>query len=303
MPEFVQKIGSLLALAAAWTIGVAGATEGGASVYPAGVETVMPGLMPGSGGTLFLEFDNFYQANSLAGPTGQSLVPGFHLRVSAVAPKFVHNWGLHLLGGELVSSAAVPFLYEHLNAPFGKGSKSGVGNPDFGVADIAYHRGAWHWWYGVDVFTPGAQYDKGALLNIGQHNYATAPVGAFTYLPNGGRTELSSRVEYIVNFTDPATNYRSGHELIWEYDAMQSVTKKLAIGANGDYYQQTTDDLQNGLVLSGTRARSVMVGPEIRYHLGRTELILKYQKETLAQNKPCGNSFWFQIGLPLGHHE
>src|SRR5271165_7243699 len=89
---------------------VANAAEGGASVYPAGVETVLPGLTPGPGGTMFLQFDNFYMANGLANSKGQSEVPGFHLRVGAFAVKIVHNWGVHVLGGKLVSYVALPFL-------------------------------------------------------------------------------------------------------------------------------------------------------------------------------------------------
>ncbi len=292
----------MLAVSISSLLGITWATEGGVSVYPAGVETIMPGRMPGAGETLFLEFNNFYQANSLAGSAGQSLVPGFHLRVAAVAPKVVHNWGVHVFGGELVSSLALPVLYIHLDAPFGKAAKSGLANPDIGVDAVAYARGAWHWWYGLDVYAPGAQYNKNDLLNVGQHYFATAPEGAFTWLPHG-RTELSSKFQYIVNFTDPATQYRSGSEFVWEYAAMRNVTKKFAAGLNGDYYQQIHDDRQNGLILAGTRARSVTFGPEFKYHLGRTAMILKYEKEMLVENKPRGNSFWLQIGVPLGHRE
>ena len=195
----------MLAVSAVSMMGIAVAAENGVSVYPAGVETIMPGKMPGTGESLFLEFNNFYEANSLVGGTGQSLVPGFHLRVAAVAPKFIHNWGIHALGGELVSSLALPVVNEHLDAPFGKGDKAGLSNPDIGVAAVAYVKGSWHWWYGLDVYAPGAQYHKGDLLNIGQHYFATAPEGAFTWLPHAGRSELSSKFQYIVNFTDPAT--------------------------------------------------------------------------------------------------
>ena len=77
------------------------------------------------------------------------------------------------------------------------------------------------------------------------------PSGAFTYLPNHGRTEISSRLQYIVNYTDSATHYHSGNEFLWEYVAMQNVTKKLAIGANGYLYQQTTDDRLLGVIYAG----------------------------------------------------
>ena len=285
-------------------IGAAYGSEGGASVYPAGVETVMPGRTPAPGNTMFLEFNNFYDANELAGSNGRSLVPGFHLRVAAVALKLVHNWGLHLLGGTLVSTAALPMLDIHLSAPFGDQNKVGFGNADIENM-VAYSRGAMNFWYGLEVDTPGFSYTKNALVNIGQHNYGTAPAAAFSYLPHHARTELSSKVQYIVNYTDSATQYRSGNEFIGEFDGMQTVAKNLSVGGNGYFYKQTTNDLQDGSIyLDGNQGRNVAFGPEIRYHAGHFNLILKYQKDFLTENRPVGNSLWFQFGLPIGHpHE
>lgn len=290
----VAVLGTLISIPAS-------GSENGASVYPAGVETVMPGMMPPPGGTEFVEFSNFYQANMLVDGNGKSEVPGFHLRVGAVAPKVVRDWGVYLLGGYLVSSVALPVLYEHLSVPGLEASKSGLSNPDIGTA-LAYGRGNLHWWYGVDVYTPAPGFSKSDPLNIGQHNWAAAPSGAFSYVPRHAQTEISSKFQYIVNATDAATNYRSGNEFVWEFDGMQNVTKKLAIGTNGFYYQQTTNDLQNGLTAGdGNRGRDLGFGPELRYHMGRAALILKYERDFLVENRPAGNSFWFQLGLPIGH--
>jgi len=285
-------------------VGVANATELGASVYPAGVETVMPGMAPHPGGTMLLEFNDYYQANGLVDGKGHSEVPGFHLRVTAFAVKFVHNWGVHVLGGTLVSDAALPFLYEHLDGPFGSGCKTGFSNPDFQPVAVAYERGDLHWWYGLDAYTPGFEYSKKDLVNIGQHNFAVAPTSAFTYLP-AHSAELSSKFQYIVNGKDGDTQYRSGNEFLWEYAAMKNLSKKVAVGANGFYYQQTTGDLQNGMKAGpdGHRGRDVAVGPEIRCHFGHIALIAKYQRDTLVQNRPIGNQFWLQLGIPIGHGE
>ncbi len=298
------RLAATLFVAGIGAAGVVDAAENGVSVYPAGVETIMPGMMPPSGKTILLEFDNFYQANGLMDGKGHSLVPGFHLRVAAFAGKVVHNWGVKALGGVLVSSVAVPVLYEHLTGPFGSVNKTGIGNPDIGVLAVAYAKGDWHWWYGVDAYTPGGPYNKNDLLNPGQHYFATAPEAAFTYLPGRGKEEVSSKFQYIVNFRNPANQYRSGHEFIWEYALMHSFTKKLAMGANGFGYQQTTDDRQNELTVeNGNRGRTLAIGPQIKYHAGRTELILKYQKEFLVENRTRGNSLWFQVGVPLWTHE
>jgi hypothetical protein len=79
-----------------------------------------------------------------------------------------------LLGGTLVSAAAVPFLDERLSLPSASARKFGVGNPEIGIAYLAYNTGAWHWWYGLDVYTAGPSYHKNDLINIGQHYFSTA---------------------------------------------------------------------------------------------------------------------------------
>jgi hypothetical protein len=139
------------------------------------------------------------------------------------------------------------------------------------------------------------------LVNVGQHNYATAPAAAFSYLPGHGRSEVSSRFLYIVNYSDSATNYRSGNEFLWEFDGMHNITKTVAIGMNGYYYQQTTNDIQNGLVyLGGNRGRNLEFGPEIRCHFSHYVMALKYEKDFFTENRPMGNAFWLQFGVPLG---
>ena len=75
---------------------------------------------------------------------------------------------------------------------------------------------------------------------LARHNGATAAIGG-TLQENGksrivgsehSRTEISSKFQYIVNYNDDATHYRSGSEFVWEYDGMQNVTKRLPLGFN-----------------------------------------------------------------------
>jgi hypothetical protein len=261
----------------------------------------MPGLTPAAGETMFAEFSTTYQANGFLDGQGHSAVPGFRLSVYAFAPKLTHNWGVHLLGGTLVSWVATPIAYERIRTPTGAYATTGFTNPVVGN-DIAYNRGNWHWWYGLDVETPAPVFHKGSPINVGQHNFATTPSGAFTYLPHHGKTEISSRLQYIVNYTDPATHYHSGNEFLWEYVAMQNVTKKLAIGANGYFYQQITADRLLGVTYAGgNQGRDLAIGPEVHYELGHVILIAKYFRDTLVENRPCGNAFWIEFAVPLSH--
>ena len=289
------------------------ATENGGSVYPIGAETVLQGMMPGPHETGLYTFHLVYTANELDEGNGKPYPFDFKLRVFANAAKFEHNWGIPVFGGKWASTIGIPFLYEQLRVPTGpttteKYTKFGLGNVEVIPFGVTYNKGNWHWFYQGDFFPPGAPYTRGDTLNIGQHHLAAGPTGAFTYLAPKAAYEVSSKVDYIFNFKDGATEYRGGNELTWEYTAMHAVSKKAAAGINGYLYQQTTKDQLNGITVmnvdgiatNGFRGRDLAVGPEFRYFFGEHKAFaFKYTRDTLVQNKPRGNSFWFQLGIPL----
>ena len=227
-------------------------------MYPIGAETVLPGLTPAAGQTMFAEFNTTYNANSFLDGQGHSSVPGFKLSVYAFAPKITHNWGVHLLGGDLVSWVAVPFVYEWCGPPLAGTRRRVSPMPSWApTSPITAATGIG----GTDsMWSRRPPYITRVARSIsGNTTLLRRPSGAFTYLPHHGKTEISSRLQYIVNYTDSATHYHSGNEFLWEYVAMQNVTKKLAIGANGYFYQQTTADRLLGVIYaggkSGTRLR------------------------------------------------
>jgi hypothetical protein len=279
----------------------ASATENGASVYPVGVETVMTGMQPHPGQTMIYNYDCFYSANEFDDSHGHKEPIDFKLRVAASAVKVTHNWGWRFLGGTIDSQVAVPFVYQQLHVPPGKFTRFSVGNVDLIPFSVANHKGIAHWYYELDFFAPGARYVKTDVLNIGQHNFAAGPVAGFTLLPNRGRTEISSRWSYLINGYDKDTHYHSGNEFFTEFNADQSITKKIALGVNGAFYQQTTDDYQSGIIVGdGSRGRDLQIGPQLRYSIGHHGgFAFKYYRDTLVQNKPRGNAFWFQIALPF----
>jgi hypothetical protein len=288
-------------LAALLSCAAAHATENGASVYPVGAETVLQGMMPPPRETGLFTFTVFYSANQTDNSSGESAAPEFKVRVFANAPKIEHNWGVPVLGGMLASTIGIPLVYQQLHVEPGKYDKLGLGNVLLVPFGVTYNKGNWHWFYQGDFFLPGAPYDKTAVFNIGQHNLAAGPTGAFTYLAGKARWEASSKADYIVNFKDGVTNYRSGNELTWEFTAMKAVTKKASIGLNGYLYKQTTDDQLNGApVAGGNRGRDLAIGPQARVFFGsHSAFAFKYYRDTLVENKPRGNAFWFQLGVPL----
>jgi len=286
--------------------GVANASENGASVYPVGVETVMPGMMPPPHGTMLYEYNAQVSANQTDDANGNAVkIPDFKLRVLAVAVRVVHNWGVPFLGGTVETYVAVPFVDQELHVPPGKFTKFAVGNIAVSPLGLRYAKGRWHFFYEGDLWFPGTGRSATDALNIGQNNYAAGPVGGFTYLR--GREELSSKLQYIINLEDTANNYQSGNEFTWEFDGMHGISRKVAIGVNGFLYKQTTDDkLADAVFNSGNRGRDFAIGPEVRFNLiTHGGFAVKYLRDTMVENRAPTNAFWFQLAVPIsiGHRE
>jgi len=281
------------------------AGENGGSVYPIGVETVMPGMTPPPHGTMLYEYTAFVSANQVNDQNGNAIPVEFRLRVFANAVKLNHNWGVHLLGGTLESNIAIPFVDQELHVIPGLFTKFAVTNMDISPLGLAYVRGHFHFYYEGDLYFPGTGHSSADVLNIGQNNYAAGPVGGITYL--AGKEEISSKLQYLYNLKDAPTNYQSGQEFMWEFDGMHAVHKKVAVGINGYLYKQTTNDLMNNLVYNnGNRGRDLGLGPEVRFNLiTHGGFAVKYLHDMLVENKPPTNAFWFQLAVPItvGHRE
>jgi hypothetical protein len=291
----------------------ASATEDGASVWPVGAEGYATAAgVPEAGKTMYYNYTCFYLANRMNDAEGKSAVPKFQLRVFAEAGKFSHNWGVKMLGGELGSYVAVPVVHEQLSVAGAQFNREGVSNINVVPATIFNHKGIAHWYYEFEMETLAAGYQKGDALNVGQHNSAMGPAAGFSLTPRKGAEIVDSRFDYIVNRTDQATGYRSGNEFFWQFDAQQKFTRHgITVGLAGYDYQQITGDTEHGKAVvttnaggiesAGYRGRSLDLGPQITVPIGKHgAAILKWDHDMLVENKPQGNSFWLQIGVPLG---
>ena len=301
IPQRLSVVAVCLVMMAAAAFG----SENGASVYPIGVETVMPGMMPPPHGTMFYEYNASVSANETDTANGNAAPIEFKLRVAAFAFKVVHNWGLNFLGGTVESNVAIPFIHQELHVPPGKFTKLAVGNVAISPFGVRYAKAHWHFYYEGDLWFPGTGRSTTDVLNIGQNNYAAAPVGGFTYLK--GKEEISSKLQYVFNFDDNATNYQSGNEFNWEFDGMHGVSRAVAVGVNGFLYKQTTDDKLADLAFNGgNRGRDLGIGPEVRFNLiTHGGFAVKYLRDTMVENRAPTNAFWFQLAVPItiGHRE
>jgi hypothetical protein len=278
------------------------ATENGSSVYPAGVDTVMPAMNPPANESMVFNYNAYYFANEMDNNLGKSALPEFKLRVYANAWKFMHTWNVHVLGGELQSNVAFPFIYQRLHVP-GEGAEQrfSLGNTQLAPLGIGWVTGSNHNLHvnaEFNGFLPDAGYAALQLVNPGQHYYAVGPDASFTYLP--GKNEVSSKLMYLVNFADPTTSYHNGNQFTWEFDGMRQVSHRFAIGGNGYWFDQTTNDSQIGQVFAdGNRRKTVDLGPELRINLPHGGCAFKYEQDLYVRNSPRGSTLWFQWALPI----
>lgn len=134
-------------------------------------------------------------------------------------------------------------------------------------------------------------------------NYWTvSPSINVTYLPTPQR-EISGTALLEFNSENPATNYRSGTDFIFDgaigYYPMPETMPKLKVSLQGYALQQLSDDTQNGASV-GNRGRSFGIGPQISYDVvPGGGLVLKYQRDFDARNRAEGDSAWLQFAMPF----
>jgi hypothetical protein len=138
------------------------------------------------------------------------------------------------------------------------------------------------------------------MVNVGPHYWDFEPVVAATWLPNKGKTELSSRLHYAFKTTNPDTNYHSGSEISWEFNATQNVSKTVAVGFQGFLLKQVRDDTIHGVRAGdGNRCQALGLGPQVRIAVAKGVIAFKYFRDTQVRYHPVGNGYWFEFGIPI----
>ena len=285
---------TLLALAAQ-----AYATEGGASIYPHGVEGYMAGALPPPG-VYGMVYGQHYHASRLNDHNGHNLnVPNFSLTANVVAPRLIWVTPKKVLGGDLALHTIVPLVNLDVEAGNRSQSKTGLGDITVGAALGYHHSDKLHSIAALDVYLPTGRYDKNDLANIGTNHYAVEPVYAVSYVQPKGFV-ADAKMGYIFNQRNKDTDYTSGDELHADYSAGWACGNGWTAGIGGYALQQTTNDKQNGEKIANSKARAFAIGPSVKYDSGKGWFAsLKWQKEIVAENRPEGNAVWLKAVFPL----
>lgn len=270
------------------------ATESGGSAYPNGAEGFNAGALPPPG-TYFLNYFNFYTASSFKDKNGNSHpgLPNFELNAIANVFRLVHMTKLDLLGGNIGMQILVPIVHLDLSVAGNGQKRTGLGDVIIDPFLWAFHSKNLHFATGLDIYIPTGTYDKNDMANISRNYWTFEPIVALSYFTDNG-FEFSTKVMYDFNTENTATDYQSGQEFHFDY----TLAKKFgpfSAGAGGYFYKQVSDDKGPGAGPDGNKGQVFAAGPQLKYDYKNLSFVLKYQREMLAENKPEGDKFWFNL--------
>ncbi|WP_256246295.1 transporter [Pseudomonas sp. NBRC 111121] len=108
MKSYVARAGLVGAigcsLLVSWDVN---ATENGDTVWPLGVQTVLPAILPAPGDTSLYSYTAYYKADSFKDKHGDSAIPGFSLENFIQAVRVVHTWDAKFDSGITLSSGVI----------------------------------------------------------------------------------------------------------------------------------------------------------------------------------------------------
>lgn len=273
------------------------ATEKGQSVDSNGAENFVAGALPPPG-LYALEVGDHYQASRFTDDAGHNLgIPGFRVRVDAVANGLLWMTGSKVLGGDLGAIVLVPLIDLNVSVGGVGQRKSGVGDIKIGVGVGYHHSATLHTVAGLDVFLPTGAYDKDDQANLGKNHAALQAVYIVTLIdPDGFNGDL--KMGYAVSSQNRATRFTSGNEFHADYAAGWGLGHGWTAGVGGYLYRQVTDDAGPG----ATRAHgsAVALGPSVKYDSGKGWFAtLKFEDEFAVRNRTEGKSVWLKVAFPV----
>lgn len=282
----------------ATVVPLAGATEGGGSSYPMGVENYLSGALPPPGWYAQV-YAQHYAADDLIDNDGHALPVDFRLRANVIAPRLVWVTDKTVLGGNLAAQAIVPLVDLEVAVNGNRDENRGVGDVIFGPALGYHYSDRFHAVYALDIFAPTGSYERDALANLGRNYWALEPVAAFTYMdPSGLNADL--KLMYDFNAENPDTSYRSGQEFHGDFALGWGTGNGWVWGVGGYFYRQVTDDRLDGERVEGNKGRAFALGPSIKYtSRDGWFLTAKWQRESGVRNRPEGAAYWLKLTVPL----
>lgn len=274
------------------------AMEGNGSTYAMGVEQHMMGAFPPKPGFYSLNYAQHYSANRLRNNNGSKAVDDFDLEVDVIASRLAYISDKTLLGGRLGAHVLVPFVDMDVRVNGRTDSDKGMG--DIVMAPMLGYDFSpeFHAILALDIVVPTGRYDSKKLANIGRNYWAIEPLAVFTYVqPNGFNGDI--KIMYDFNFENSETDYKSGQEFHFDYDAGWGFANRWVAGVGGYAYWQVTDDRIHGERVHNNKSKALGIGPSLKYTGDGWFASVKWQKDFQVRNRPDGEALWLKATFPL----
>ncbi|CAM2157898.1 Phenol degradation protein meta [Paraburkholderia tropica] len=270
------------------------ALENGSTSYPAGIMTVMSGLV-GAPGNYVYSYNKFENITSLRDGNGNANPPGANGGVQAHALRLVHVFDQPtLFGGNIAIEAAIPYIDGTLHLPaYGiSGGGRGFGDPLFGVL-IGWQSQSFFQNVELDMVVPTGSYQANRLFNPGNNVTSGYLAYSFTWFPLR-QLEISSKINLNYSSVNSATHYQSGLQLTADYGINYHINQTWLVGVGGYANTQLNDDKINGQSAfgDGHRTHEITVGPQVGYGTQKWGGMISWQQHVYARNAAYGNALW-----------
>jgi hypothetical protein len=221
-------------------------------------------------------------------------------------------------GGAVAFSAAVPVVnfQTHFSTPGTvlRDNGLGIGDVTFGPiyqspVYMSGGRPVFSWRVQLQIIAPAGEFNVQKDINQGSGFWVVNPYYTFTWLPIP-KWEVSARLHYVYNlrtdnFADPPPvpglvyrNAQAGQAGFVNFAASYAFSDRVAVGVNGFYLQQFTDDRLNGANIAGSRERFLYIGPGAHLTLNESNTFnMNFNLPVFADDVTSGP----QINLQLIH--
>jgi hypothetical protein len=108
---------------------------------------------------------------------------------------------------------------------------------------------------GITIFSDFGSYDAERIINFGRNYWSFDPIISYTWLNTDNGREFSMTTGFMFNTENEATDYQTGTEFHLDWMLAQHLPNNIAVGLEGYYYAQVTDD-------EGVLVNAIPVGSE-----------------------------------------
>jgi hypothetical protein len=237
-----------------------------------------------------------------------------HAKVDLFAATFAYIWHTGQGRWNFASMFTVPYIRPNVTADLSLGRLGGRTNDRAsGLFDLyfapviaSYHVSqVEHWSFGLYVYAPTANYEKGRLANEGLNVWTVSPAAGYTHLFQKGTFEISALAGIDFYSRNNDTDYQNGAVFRLDALAMKRTPGGWGFGLAAGWIQQIEDD--DGPTadrLNGFRGRSLGVGPALSYSKSfskesKVDLTVRWLKEFDVKNRIKGEPLVLNLSLSL----